>query len=112
MNLAPQLRLGLAAKLAICVVASTAAFFVLFGYVNLRIERGHSERLVEQSAERITDIILRSTRYQMMHNDREALHSMVRDVGSEPGAEERLKRSEKGWDKVLAGLKKLVEEEK
>ena len=85
MNLVPQLRMGLAAKLAVCVVASTAAFFVLFGYVNLRIERGHSERLVEQSAERITDIILRSTRYQMLHNDREALHSMVRDVGSEPG---------------------------
>ena len=85
MRMAPKLRLGLAAKLAICVIASTAAFFVLFGYINLRIERSHSERLVEQSGERLTDIILRSTRYQMLHNDREALHSMVRDVGSEPG---------------------------
>jgi two-component system NtrC family sensor kinase len=85
MNLVGYLRLGLAAKLAICVIASTAAFFTLFGYINLRIERNHSERLIEQSAERLTDIILRSTRYQMLHNDREALHSMVRDVGSEPG---------------------------
>lgn len=85
MNPAGKIRLGLAAKLAICVVASTAAFFLLFGYINLRIERNHSERLIEQSAERVTDIILRSTRYQMLHNDREALHSMVRDVGKEPG---------------------------
>ena len=80
-----SIRLGLAAKLAICVVASTAAFFALFGYINLRAERSHSERLIEQSADRITDIILRSTRYQMLHNDREALHAMVQDLGREQG---------------------------
>jgi two-component system NtrC family sensor kinase len=79
------IRLGLAAKLAICVVTSTAAFFTLFGYINLRAERDHSERLIEQSAQRITDIILRSTRYQMLHNDRNALYAMVQDLGHEPG---------------------------
>jgi len=79
------IRLGLAAKLALCVVASTAAFFALFGYINLRAERSHSERLIEQSAVRITDIILRSTRYQMLHNDRQALDAMVLDLGREPG---------------------------
>src|SRR5215831_8927497 len=85
MGLARIIRSGLAAKLAICVIASTAVFFVLFGYINLRIERAHSERLVEQSAERLTDIILRSTRYQMLHNDRDALYAMVQDMGHEPG---------------------------
>jgi two-component system NtrC family sensor kinase len=80
-----QVKLGLAAKLAICVVASTAAFFALFGYINLRAARSHSERLIEQSAQRITDIILRSTRYQMLHNDRDALYAMVQDMGHEPG---------------------------
>ena len=79
------IRLGLAAKLAICVVASTAAFFALFGYINLRAERSHSERLIEQSAVRITDIILGSTRYQMLHNDRQALYAMVQEMGREPG---------------------------
>jgi len=79
------IRLGLAAKLATCVVASTAAFFTLFGYINLRAERSHSERLIEQSAERLTDIILRTTRYQMLHNDRDALYAMVQDLGREPG---------------------------
>jgi uncharacterized protein YndB with AHSA1/START domain len=37
--------------------------------------------------------------------------SVSDDVGDGPGAKERYERSLKGWDKVLAGLKKLVEEE-
>ena len=77
--------MGLAAKLAICLVASTAAFFSLFGYLNLREQREHSTNLILQSAERITDIILRSTQYQMMHNDREALYHGIHSIGSEPG---------------------------
>jgi hypothetical protein len=31
-----QFRLGLAAKLAVSLIASTAALFALFGYFNLR----------------------------------------------------------------------------
>ena len=79
------MKLGLAAKLAICVVASTAAFFGLFGYLNVRAQRTHSERLIGQSAQRLTDLILGSTRYQMLHNDRDALYAMVQDMGREPG---------------------------
>jgi len=79
------IRVGLAAKLAICVVASTAAFFAFFGYMNLRAERRHSQDLVLQSADRITDLILRSTRYEMLHNDREALYNVIQEVGTEPG---------------------------
>jgi hypothetical protein len=41
-------RLGLAAKLAICVVASTSLFFALFGFINLKMERQHSESLIER----------------------------------------------------------------
>lgn len=80
-----RIRVGLAAKLAICLVASTAAFFSLFGYLNLREQRQYSLNLVTQAAERITDIILRSTKYQMMHNDREALYHVIHSIGSEPG---------------------------
>jgi two-component system NtrC family sensor kinase len=80
-----SLRLGLAAKLAICVIASTAAFFALFGYINLKAERAHSESLIEQAAGRITNVILRSTRYEMLHNDRDALANIIRELGSEPG---------------------------
>jgi two-component system NtrC family sensor kinase len=85
MNLGRTIRLGLAAKLAISVTASTAAFFALFGFINLRAERVHSQDFVEQSADRVTDLILRSTRYEMLHNDREALYNIIRELGSQPG---------------------------
>jgi len=41
-------------------------------------------------------------------NDKTVL-SITDDVGGEEGAEKRKARSEKGWDKVLGGLKKLLE---
>ena len=85
MRLLKQLRLGLATKLAIGVVASTAAFFTLFGFINLRMERKHSERLIEQAADRVTDLILRSTRYDMLHNNRAALYNIVQEVGKGQG---------------------------
>ena len=78
-------RMGVAAKLAICVIASTAAFFAFFGIVNLRSEQHFSQDLVEQAAHRITDVIVRSTHYEMLHNDREALLNIVDELGAEPG---------------------------
>jgi two-component system NtrC family sensor kinase len=85
MKLAAPFRLGLTAKLAICVIASTAAFFVLYGYLNLRMARSNSEALVKQSADRLANIMLRSTRYGMLNNDRKALANIIQDLGSEPG---------------------------
>ena len=85
MNARNPIRIGLSAKLAICVVASTAVFFAVFGYINLRAERRHSQDLVVQSADRISDLILRSTRYEMLHNDREGLDNVIQELGSEPG---------------------------
>lgn len=80
-----RLRAGLAVKLAVCLVVSTAAFFTLFGYLNLRLQRHHSEEMVLQSADRISDLIQRSTRYQMLRNDREALYQVLNTIGSEAG---------------------------
>jgi len=85
MKLPRSIRSRLAAKLAICVTVSTAAFFALFGYINLRMERSQAHDLVVQSADRISDLILRSTRYQMLRNDREALYHAIQELGSEPG---------------------------
>ena len=83
MNPLTKLGVGLAAKLAICVIASTAAFFTLFGYFNLRMERGHSEELIRQAAYRITDVIQRSTHYEMLHNDREGLHNVIQELATD-----------------------------
>ncbi len=81
----PWLRVSLAVKLAASLVVGTAALFLLFGYLNLRLQRQSSQEMVLQSAERISDLIQRSTRYQMMRNDREALYQVITTIGSEPG---------------------------
>jgi len=85
MNIGKKFRLGLAAKLAITVIVSTAAFFALFGGINLRLERRNSMDLVKQAADRVTDVIRRSTRYEMMRNDRDALRNVIQELGTEPG---------------------------
>jgi two-component system, NtrC family, sensor kinase len=85
MNHRKKLRLGLAAKLAIWVIVSTAAFFALFGYINLRLQRSYSSSLVAQEAGRVIDVIVRSTRYEMLNNDRQALYDTIRELGAEPG---------------------------
>jgi uncharacterized protein YndB with AHSA1/START domain len=41
----------------------------------------------------------------------QTLFAITDDVGDAKGAGLRLKRSEKGWDKVLQGLKRIVEAE-
>jgi two-component system NtrC family sensor kinase len=76
---------GLAVKLAVCLIVSTAALFTLFGYLNLRLQQRQSEEMVLQSADRISDLIQRSTHYQMLRNDREALYEVIKTIGSEPG---------------------------
>jgi two-component system NtrC family sensor kinase len=85
MTLGTQIRFSLSFKLIVCLVVSLAALFSLFGFVNLRLQRQHSEDLVLHSADRVSDIILRSTRYQMLRNDREALYQVISTIGSEPG---------------------------
>ena len=77
--------MGLAARLAICVIACTAAFFGFFGVLNLRSEQHFSQDQVEQAANRITDLIVRSTHYEMLRNDRDALLHMILEVGRGPG---------------------------
>ncbi len=42
-------------------------------------------------------------------HDDETILSVTDDVSDADGADKRLKRSEKGWDKIMSGLKKLVE---
>jgi two-component system NtrC family sensor kinase len=85
MKFPPHFRMTVAAKLAICVIVSTAAFFGLFGLFNLRSEQRFSQDQVERMANRITDLIVRSTHYEMLRNDKDALVNMIQQVGTEPG---------------------------
>src|ERR1035438_7691932 len=77
-------RAGLTVKLAIALVASTAAIFGVFGWLNLRAQRQEAQDMVQASADRVGDIIKRATRYGMMNDDRAALYEVIRDIGTEP----------------------------
>src|SRR2546423_14472518 len=79
-----RIRAGLTVKLAIALVASTAIIFGIFGWLNVRTQRRESEQMVQLSADRVGDIIKRSTRHTMMNDDRAALYQMIRDIGTEP----------------------------
>lgn len=47
---------------------------------------------------------------KLSYKNGETTLSITDDVGKGEDSEKRFKRSEKGWDKVLKGLKELVEE--
>ncbi len=80
-------RLGhsLSAKLITLLVIALVATFGLFGYLNIRLHRQHLEAAALNSAERVSDVIKRSTSYYMLGNDRQALYHMMRTIGDEPG---------------------------
>ena len=91
MNWFKKFRLGLAAKVAVCVISSTAAFFALFGYINLRSERAQFQYQVERSAAHIADVIVRSTHYEMLQNDADGLKTIVAELGAEPDIIQRIR---------------------
>ncbi len=80
-------RLGssLSAKLVVLLVSAMILIFGLLGFLNIRLHRRHLESATVQSAERMSDVIKRSTSYHMMRNDREALYRMIRNMAAEPG---------------------------
>lgn len=76
---------GIAAKLGVWLVLSVTAILAVVGYLNLRLHREHSQDLILTSAERLCDLLLQSTRQEMLRNDRDALYHTIRDIGAEPG---------------------------
>jgi two-component system NtrC family sensor kinase len=72
-------------KLIFLLVAALTAVFGLLGYLNIRLHRQHLESATLTSAERVSDVIKRSTSYYMLHNDREGLHQAITMMANEPG---------------------------
>jgi two-component system NtrC family sensor kinase len=79
------LRHSLSAKLISLLLATLVGIFGLMGYLNIRLHRKHLETAVLTSAERISDVIKRSTSYYMMRNDRDGLHQVMSTIADEPG---------------------------
>ena len=77
----------LSAKLIVLLLAGMVVIFSLLGYLNIRLHRQHLEAATLLSAERMSDVIRRATTYDMLGNDREALHRSINTMANEPGVE-------------------------
>src|SRR5689334_2589733 len=76
---------SLSAKLIILLVTAMMVIFGLLGYANIRLHRQHLEATTLVSAERVSDVIKRSTSFHMLRNDREALYNAITTIAHEPG---------------------------
>ena len=76
---------SLSAKLNLLLLGAMVVILALLGYLNIRFHRQHLEQMTLLSAERVSDIITRSTTEYMLRNDREALHHSVQAMAQEPG---------------------------
>jgi two-component system NtrC family sensor kinase len=72
-------------KLIGSLLAVMVVIFALLGYLNIRLHRAHLEAATLTSAERVSDVIKRSTTYYMLRNDREGLYHAIQTMADEPG---------------------------
>jgi two-component system NtrC family sensor kinase len=80
-----RLSRSLSSKLIGSLLVVMVVMFALLGYVNIRLQRQHLEEATLASAERVSDVIKRSTTYYMLRNDREGLYHTIQTIADEPG---------------------------
>jgi two-component system, NtrC family, sensor kinase len=80
-----RFQFGLAPKLVFFLGVTTAAVILIYASVSLRYQRLEAEHAALYNADRLSDLIQRSTRYSMLHNDRAALAEALNTIGGQPG---------------------------
>jgi two-component system NtrC family sensor kinase len=78
---------GLGTKLIGMLLAAMVITFSLLGYLTIRLHRQHLEAATLLSAERMSDVIKRSTTYYMLRNDREGVYHSIATMANQPGVE-------------------------
>jgi two-component system, NtrC family, sensor kinase len=76
---------SLSARLNLLLLGAMIVIFGLLGYLNIRLHRRHLEQATLLSAERVSDVIRRSTTEYMLQNDRAGLHHTMKTYADEPG---------------------------
>jgi two-component system NtrC family sensor kinase len=76
---------SLGVKLISLLLAVMVIVFALLGYLNIQLHRQHLEASALTSAERVSDVIKRSTTYYMLRNDREGMYHAMATMADEPG---------------------------
>lgn len=76
---------SLGAKLIWLLLAAMVVIFALLGFATIRLHRHNLESATLSAAERVSDLIKRSTSYYMLRNDRDGLYHMMATIAGEPG---------------------------
>ena len=76
---------SISAKLLLLSAITLLVTFGILGFLNIRLHRKHLEAQTLTAAERISDVIKRSTSSYMMRNDRNGLYDMMSTMADEPG---------------------------
>ena len=76
---------SISAKLISLLLLVMVGIFGLLGYLNIRLHRQHLEAATLTSAERVSDVIKRSTSYYMLRNDRQGMYHAIATMADEPG---------------------------
>ena len=76
---------SLGAKLIWLLLAAMVVIFALLGFATIRLHRHNLESATLSAAERVSDLIKRSTSYYMLRNDRDGLYHMMTTIAGEPG---------------------------
>jgi len=82
-----RFRHDLGTKLIGLLLGAMIVIFALLSYLTVKLHRQHLDAAALQSAERISDVIKRTTNYSMMRNDREGLYHTMATMANEPGVE-------------------------
>src|SRR5208282_2528549 len=76
---------SVSAKLIRSLLVVMVVIFALLGYLNIRLHRQHLESATLSSAERVSEVIQRSTAYYMLRNDREGLYHSIKTIADDTG---------------------------
>ena len=98
---------SISAKLIVSLLAVMLVIFGLLGYLKIRLHRQHLEAATLTSAERVSDVIQRSTTYYMLRNDREGLYHAIPTMADEPGMVQGAHLRSEGRDQLLHGLREI-----
>src|SRR5512146_21207 len=81
----PDITNSISAKLLLLLAVTLIVTFGVLGYLNIRLHRKDLETQTLTAAERMSDVIKRSTTSYMMRNDRNALYEMMGTMANQPG---------------------------
>ena len=96
---------SISAKLIGSLLAVMVVIFALLGYLNIRLHRQHLEAATLASAERVSDVIKRSTTYYMLRNDREGLYHSIQTIADEFGSNALVPRVDRDHDALALALR-------